>query len=95
MPSTRKYGIIITDQDVIHGIQIFYEEVFMSKRKKVLSMLLAMAMLMTSIVLPVSADSANVTENVTSLSATEFDEPEATAPYVSEAASTKNDTSSN
>lgn len=67
----------------------------MSKRKKVLSMLLAMAMLMTSIVLPVSADSANVTENVTSLSATEFDEPEATAPYVSEAASTKNDTSSN
>lgn len=61
----------------------------MFKGKKVLSILLAITILMTSFSLPVSADSANVTENVISTSPTESGEPEATAPDASEATNTE------
>lgn len=61
----------------------------MFKGKKVLSILLAITILMTSFSLPVSADSANVTENVISMSPTESGEPEATAPDASEATNTE------
>lgn len=61
----------------------------MFKRKKVLSILLAITILMTSFSLPVSADSANVTENIISMSPTESGEPEATAPDASEATNTE------